>query len=366
MLLYDMDKTCSDVALANVLAIAKRIFGLLQIICPILLIIALIIIFIRMISNPDEKKYMKQLKNSIVALVVVFAIPILVNAVMVLLDDSFNLTKCWNYSEDIGNPMSATFISVDDRQSTSLLIDPSEYENGSGSHSSSGSSNNSSNSNSSTSSTATGTGMGGKATKIAIEYNKKDSSGRCGKGKGDKCAQIATVNYPKGTVKYYMGYQNNSKLLGGSCRSHAFTCGMNAINKTNYSTLDLQNYLYSTGDSGVLKGKSRFNKVINNFNVNAKAYFNETSISKSISLAKKALDNGQPVIIFVSHDKCSDLASSHHALLLLGYDSNGKVVFLDSCTKYPSAKKRTIEQLGKCMSGDKIAKNWMRMVIFSF
>ena len=42
-----------------------------------------------------------------------------------------------------------------------------------------------------------------------------------------------------------MGYQNNSGLEGGSCRAHAFTCGMNAVNNTYYSTLDLQNYMVS-------------------------------------------------------------------------------------------------------------------------
>ncbi len=36
-----------------------------------------------------------------------------------------------------------------------------------------------------------------------------------------------------------MGYQNNSGLLGGSCRSHAYTCALNATNNSNYSTLDL-------------------------------------------------------------------------------------------------------------------------------
>lgn len=365
MFLYDLNKTCNDVALANLLAVAKRVLSLIQIIGPILLMIGLAIVFIKMMVNPDEKKNSKQLKNSVIALVMVFVVPILVNVVMTLLDDSFNLTRCWNYSEDIENPMSATYISVDSRNKTSILVDSGQYEQGEKDNQSN-SGNNSTSSNSSTSSSATGKGMGGKATKISIKYNKKDSAGRCGKKKSDKCAEIATVEYPRGTVKYYMGYQNNSGLLGGSCRSHAFTCGMNATKHSSYNTLDLQNYLYSTGDEGVLKGRNTFNKVINNYGVNAKAYFNETSISKSVSLAKAALNNGQPVIIFVSHDKCSDLASSHHALLLLGYDSDGKVVFLDSCSKYPSAKKRTIEQLGKCMSGDKIAKNWMRMVIFDF
>lgn len=399
MILYDLDKTCSDVAMANILAIVKRVMGLIQIIVPILLIIGLIIIFIRMIINPDEKKHFKRLRNSVLALALVFIIPVLVNVVMLLFDDSFSLSRCWNYSESVENPKESTFIKIDDRNNTSVLVDPSEYESGGNSTSNStsssdnssnndstsstnnssnngstssannsliSSSNGSSSSNNSSNATLMGTGMGGKARKISIKYNKKDSAGRCGKKSGDKCAEIATVEYPNGTVKYYMRYQNNSGLLGGSCRSHAFTCGMNAVNSSTYNTLDLQNYLYSTGDKGVLKGRSRFNKVINNYGVKAKAYFDDISISKATTLAKKALDSGQPVIIFVSHDKCSDLASSHHALLLLGYDNDGKVVFLDSCSRYPSAKKRTIEQLGKCMSPDSIAKNWMRMVIFSF
>ena len=54
-------------------------------------------------------------------------------------------------------------------------------------------------------------------------------------------------------------------------------------------------------------------------------------------------------------------------VLLLGYDNSGNVIFLDSCGKYRNAKKRNLEQLILgCMSGDSIAHNWMRMVIFSF
>lgn len=142
---------------------------------------------------------------------------------------------------------------------------------------------------------------------------------------------------------------------------------MNAVNNTKYSTLDLQNYMKSLNGDGVFKGKTKYNAAISHFNVNAKAYFNETSISKSYSLAKSALDNGQPVMIFVSGNKCSDLANSHHALLLLGYDSNDNVIFLDSCGRYKNAKKRNLSQLiNGCMSPDGIAKNWMRMVIFSY
>lgn len=46
---------CDDPGLANLLAITKRLLTLIQIIGPILCIIGLIIIFIQLISNPEEK-----------------------------------------------------------------------------------------------------------------------------------------------------------------------------------------------------------------------------------------------------------------------------------------------------------------------
>ncbi len=213
----------------------------------------------------------------------------------------------------------------------------------------------------------TGRGMGGRALKIHIDRNVKDPEGRCGTYSADYCAEIATVEYPSGTVKYYMGYQNNTKLLGGSCRALAFTSGMNATTNSKYSALDLQKYLASEfGDEGVFRARKRFEAAINHFNVPAKAYFGETSIADSIQLAGAALDNGQPVIIFVAHDKCPDLAGTHHALMLVGYDEKGNVIFLDSCGLYFGAKKRNLQELGACMSSDGTANNWMRMVIFSF
>lgn len=210
------------------------------------------------------------------------------------------------------------------------------------------------------------TGKGyGKATSISIKYGVKDSEGRCGSGKNDYCAAVATVKYQQKTVTYYLGYQNNSGLLSGSCRSHAFMSVVNAVNGTKYSTLDLQKYLYSTGDKGVLMAE-QIPKALKKYNLTAKAYYEETSISESAKLMKTALDNGQPVMIFVAHSKCSDIAGSHHALLLLGYDDNGDVIFIDSVPYSKKAKKRNIEELSKCLSGGSIPKNYYRMIIFSF
>lgn len=372
MILFDdLSKVCNDVALAHILSICKNILKLIQIAGPILAIIGLIITLVKYVADPLDKKLKNKLRNCLIALVILFFIPTIVNAVMILLDDSFSLTVCWNYVEDVYYPLRSTYIENNNSKKVNFIVDPNKYDSGEepkkpSSNNNSSSNNSNSNNNVSNSSIINNnSGLGGQAEKITIKYNVKDSMGRCGKGSNDKCAEIATVKYPDKTIKYYMGYQNNSKLLGGSCRAHAFTCGMNAVNDTYYSTLDLQNYLFQI-DNGVLSGRTKFNSAINHFKVNAKAYFNETSIPKAISLAGQALDNGQPVMIFVAHSKCSDLAGTHHALLLIGYDNNGDVVFLDSCSRYPSAKKRNLKELEGCMSQDSVARSYMRMVIFSF
>ena len=210
------------------------------------------------------------------------------------------------------------------------------------------------------------TGIGkGPVLDINIQYHVKDSKGRCGKGKGDYCAAVATVKYTTGTVKYYMGYQNNSQIIGGSCRSHAFMAATNAIKGTTYSTLDLQKYLYSLGYNGVLKAKG-ITKSIEHYGLTAKVYHSETSRKKAATLIKTALDNGQPVMIFVQHSLCSDLAGTHHALLLLGYDKNNKVVFIDSVPYSRNAKKRTVNEIAKCLSKNSISDSYYRMIIFSF
>ena len=355
MILYDINKTCMDTALANIMAVFRSILNIIHIIGPIICLISLIIVFTKMMMNPDDKKLIKSIRITLIALVVLFFIPYITNVVMVMLDDSFNFSRCWNYSERVSFSGGSSYISLNNKEAKKFYTDPSEYEKG-----------DEKKTDSDGTTKYTGTGLGA-VKRISISYNVKDSKGRCGKGRGDKCAEVATVEYENRTVVYYMGYQNNSGLEGGSCRAHAFTCGMNAVNNTYYSTLDLQNYMVSLDGKRVFKGKKKYNSAINHFGVNAKAYFEETSIKQSYVLAKQALANGQPVMIFVAHDKCSDLAGSHHALLLLGYDNSGNVIFLDSCSRYRSAKKRNLEQLILgCMSGDGIAHNWMRMVIFSF
>lgn len=119
---------CSSPALGAFLIIVKRIMGFVRIIVPILLIISTTIKLINLIQNPDDKKGLKPIFNSFLAAVIVFFIPTLVNAVMNLLDESFNVAACWNSASEISN------ISYQESGITnskkSPYEDPSNYEKG--------------------------------------------------------------------------------------------------------------------------------------------------------------------------------------------------------------------------------------------
>lgn len=98
----DLVSGCSDYALANILYIIQRIMVLVQIIAPILAILALSITVSKMLMNPDDKKGLSGIKNTIIALIVVFLLPFIINFSMSLLDNvNFNFAECWTKANDI-------------------------------------------------------------------------------------------------------------------------------------------------------------------------------------------------------------------------------------------------------------------------
>ncbi len=97
MLILDVT-VCNDPGLANILSIIKQILDLIQLLGPIIAIIGLMVILIKIIMNPDDKKLTKAFQNWLIALIMLFFIPIIVNGAMKLLDDSFELSTCWNYA----------------------------------------------------------------------------------------------------------------------------------------------------------------------------------------------------------------------------------------------------------------------------
>lgn len=103
----DVLSGCSDYALANILFIVQKILGIVMIIAPILAILALSITFGKMLMNPDDKKGMSGVKNTIIALMVVFLLPFIINFSMSLAGNNFDFSSCWNSANTIHDQISS-------------------------------------------------------------------------------------------------------------------------------------------------------------------------------------------------------------------------------------------------------------------
>ena len=105
--MFYISTICNSYVLANILHIIREALKLIQIIGPILTIIALAISFIKATINPnDSNKINKQIYNSILATVILFFIPALINLTMHVLatveaTSEFDLATCWVESENI-------------------------------------------------------------------------------------------------------------------------------------------------------------------------------------------------------------------------------------------------------------------------
>ena len=87
MHIIDIITSCNDSSLKEILLIVKKILGLIQLLGPLLAIVSLVYTFIMLVNKPDDKKLPKRITNSLLALIIMFFIPVIVNAVFYILDD---------------------------------------------------------------------------------------------------------------------------------------------------------------------------------------------------------------------------------------------------------------------------------------
>ena len=118
---------CSSPALSNILSIFKRIINFVQIIGPILLIIGMTFNLVKVMNDPEDKKLKKNILNSLIAAVVIFFIPVFLNAMMSLLGNNFTISACWNSIGDYSGD--AEYIKSDEK-GKNILNDSGDYEKG--------------------------------------------------------------------------------------------------------------------------------------------------------------------------------------------------------------------------------------------
>ncbi len=119
---------CYSTVLGNFFAIFKNILKLIQIIGPILMLIALSINLYTMIKDPEDKKAPKKIKNSIIALVLLFFVPIFVNVLLQNILGSSNVGVC--YKNATFNKEDSTYKDPYNRSKKDVKENYSNYENG--------------------------------------------------------------------------------------------------------------------------------------------------------------------------------------------------------------------------------------------
>lgn len=130
MFILDVIETCNSSSLSTVLPVVKNIMLLIQIIVPVALLVSGTIEFVKLTINPEDKKGFRKILNKVIAAIIVFAIPVLVNVVMGAVGESTEFSSCWNNASESSNTGDDyTYIDDDPRTPSSIVIDPEDYNN---------------------------------------------------------------------------------------------------------------------------------------------------------------------------------------------------------------------------------------------
>ncbi len=87
-ILEDVTNVCADYGIANALSIVSKVFTIICIIVPILLILSVTISLLGKVTTPDDKKANKKILQKIAAALVIFFLPAIMNMTIGLLPDS--------------------------------------------------------------------------------------------------------------------------------------------------------------------------------------------------------------------------------------------------------------------------------------
>ena len=146
---------CKDYSLVAILAITKNILNIIQFVVPIILIIAGTIQFVQLTVNPELKDGFRKVLNKLIAAIIIFLLPLLVDVILSTTSSNFSVASCWKQSNVISSEnvfSKGSYVNTPDEEN-SVWMDPitfsmavnlgdddsdSGYGDGTGSHSSGG------------------------------------------------------------------------------------------------------------------------------------------------------------------------------------------------------------------------------------
>lgn len=132
-----LNVTCNDIALLNIIKIIKSILNIIHIIGPIVLMISISINISKIVTMDEisqENKIQKNIINSIIATIILFLLPMIVDLSMSIVNNAtnskFDISSCWEYSNNTSIKTKGSYINKKDnkKKKTSVYVDPSQYK----------------------------------------------------------------------------------------------------------------------------------------------------------------------------------------------------------------------------------------------
>ena len=121
--------TCEG-ALNNIFYVVKNIMNIIMIVTPILAILMFSILLLKMTFSPEDKKLIKNLTNSLKAMVIIFFIPMLLTLVMYALGESNDVSKCYLSASKMDTNSKYNNTLEKDKKKNEVINDPRDYEKG--------------------------------------------------------------------------------------------------------------------------------------------------------------------------------------------------------------------------------------------
>ena len=127
---------CTDYGVVGILSVTKMVFDLIQLVVPIILIVAGTIQFVQLTINPELKDGFRRVLNKFMAAVIVFLLPALVDLILTATSSNFSVAACWKQARGIaiatptggGVFMPSKYIATDEDGDNSVWMNPSGFE----------------------------------------------------------------------------------------------------------------------------------------------------------------------------------------------------------------------------------------------
>ena len=124
--------SCNEAPITLLVTITRRLLELIQISVPILLIIMIVVDLLKLVTNPDTKNSHKKIINKVIPTIVIFMIPVLLDATLGLLPNQTSFIGCWNEIRVSNNIIpEVEYMPIDNsKKQTPIINDPSDYQSG--------------------------------------------------------------------------------------------------------------------------------------------------------------------------------------------------------------------------------------------